>query len=112
MDRFHARFSKRIEDTVKQIESTLGDSVSEIWLFGSLARGDAKATSDIDIMISMKSNYPKQEVRNKLYELCEADDKGLTVDIRFCIAGKLTTYSKSFNSSVIKEKVVMKKYGD
>lgn len=47
--------------TVKQIKNIVTDyfkdkPVSEIYLFGSYARGDAKEESDIDILFSLERN--------------------------------------------------------
>ena len=108
MNKNSPRFKPRIDETVAILLQELGDRIHEIWLFGSVARGDAKLTSDIDIMVSMKSEVPSRPERFELYDkICDEDENGLGVDLKFCVQGNVNTYSSTFNQEVLRDKVVV-----
>ena len=61
-----------------------GFGISHLWLFGSLARGEAGADSDVDVMIAIArgrkfSLFDLGEVR---VELCELLDRNVDVVIQ------------------------------
>lgn len=60
---------------IKQILSTHGDRISFAYLFGSLARAEATAASDLDIAIYCRNGDPEQCFTTKLdlqADLCRA----------------------------------------
>ncbi len=46
-----------------------GDSVKDVILFGSQARGDSKKFSDYDVLIILKNDYSGKD-ENKILDLC------------------------------------------
>ncbi len=48
-----------LRDFVMRLQSQVGDRLVDVTLFGSKARGDANATSDIDVLVLVSSDDPK-----------------------------------------------------
>lgn len=68
-----------LDDLVKQLHTIFGNSLQQIWLYGSYARGDFRANSDVDIMVI--ANKTTEELRifhdalgTMVYELIIAHD--------------------------------------
>lgn len=62
MMRLPEKIRRGLEKTVR--EMMLREDVYGIGSFGSWRRGDAAPTSDIDLLIIVKSNLPHQYVEN------------------------------------------------
>lgn len=60
-----------IKDLLDAIKKVLGDSLISVVVYGSVARGEARADSDIDILVIVE-NLPASRVgRVKLFEIAE-----------------------------------------
>jgi len=60
-----------IKDLLDAIKKVLGDSLISVVVYGSVARGEARADSDIDILV-IAENLPASGVRRvKLFEVAE-----------------------------------------
>lgn len=104
------RYVSTINDIVQLLERELPDVMYEIWLFGSLARGEGKATSDIDIMVNCKS-YPTRELRFHLYDVMhDIFPDGDGFDLKFCVDGIINSGSDLFDREVNRDKVIIKTY--
>jgi len=57
---------KQILDELKQqLAETYGDRLARVVLFGSQARGDARADSDIDVLVVLRGDVePAREILN------------------------------------------------
>ena len=70
---------ERVLRVIREREAVLhGLGVAHLWLFGSLARGEPRAASDVDVMIAIPrgrkfSLFDLGEVRVELCELLERD---------------------------------------
>ncbi len=60
---------KILLDLKKHLIQYYGDSVKDVVLFGSQARGDSTENSDYDILIVLDSDYSSKD-ENKIYDLC------------------------------------------
>ena len=75
---------KRVIRTIREHEQALRAlGVARLWLFGSVARGDARPDSDVDVLIAISrgrkfSLFDLGEVR---VELCELLGREVDVDI-------------------------------
>jgi len=58
------------EQDIKQVDERLGQTIDaeSVILFGSHARGDAGAHSDVDLLIVAESEQPRFKRSRKLYE--------------------------------------------
>lgn len=66
----------RLADVVKNLKDMLADELSQVILFGSLARGEATPRSDVDLLIVVKENKEKnvrKKIRSKLGKKWDAD---------------------------------------
>lgn len=57
-----------LKSLIERLKEHFGDDLDRIVLFGSYARGDQWAESDIDLFVVV-SKYEKRETREKLNEL-------------------------------------------
>jgi predicted nucleotidyltransferase len=60
---------------LEQVQRLLGESLSGILLFGSAARGERRDSSDIDLMIVVRSDLP---LTRALYERWDQGIEGVT----------------------------------
>lgn len=72
------RRERAFEEFARRVEDELGETVSDIILFGSTARGEATETSDLDVLLVMK-NPIQVELRETVSEV--AFDVGLDYDV-------------------------------
>ena len=63
-----SKIVKRIKEVIREVLKCCGD-IDEIILFGSYARGEAKETSSMDILIIAKSDLPFIERIKRVIEL-------------------------------------------
>lgn len=113
LDKDSKRFKKIIKDLIIFLESKLSDKLSEIWLFGSVARGEGKITSDIDIMVSINGEMISREKRFEIYgDLIDVDPSGEMIDLVFKLFDddENFTYSDIFRREFNKDKILLKSY--
>lgn len=100
-----------IQQALVCIEDILGPELKSIYLFGSLARGQAKISSDIDLLLDMKHDYPSRVIRSEVYEALDSlavRDKMFSVV--FSKGGKVESFSTVFNKAVETDKILLKEY--
>ena len=56
----HKELSKHIRSMVEELRNIYGDYLIEVILYGSYARGEQTAESDVDIALILKSGYSKK----------------------------------------------------
>ena len=61
--------TKILTDLKIHLQKNYGNSVKEVILFGSHARGDSNDDSDYDILILLEKDYSGQD-ENKILDLC------------------------------------------
>jgi len=54
---------KAIEDFTKKAKNLLKDNLVDILIYGSVSRGEAKTDSDIDIIVIVKKNVFKNQMK-------------------------------------------------
>lgn len=88
--------NKRLEKIIKKIKNEIsslcGDNLSKIILFGSYARGNARESSDIDLLILLNKYSKKDEekIRNIIFKY----------EIEFEVAISALIYEKSVWHSI------------
>lgn len=60
---------KILIDLKQHLQKHFGDSVKDVVLFGSQARGDSREYSDYDILIILDKDYSGND-ENKILDLC------------------------------------------
>ena len=86
-------------------------NISEIWLFGSVARGTCNAFSDIDLLVLTSGNF--KEVSFKIEELELREEIGFPkVDIIVRTPESISNPDYYFNTSVQKDKIILWERGD
>jgi predicted nucleotidyltransferase len=69
--------SAAINEYAKSLQQSLGHQLVGLWLFGSKARGDSDADSDIDLLVVLRNAQP--EIRWYIWDL--GSDVSLGYDI-------------------------------
>ena len=103
-----------LSSLVEKVKSTFGDSLVSIILYGSYARGDFDAESDIDVMVIL--DLPSDEITRYNYEIDKlASRLSLETDICTTVSISLQdnmTFSKyssflPFFSNIVSEGVTL-----
>ncbi len=87
-----------MEETYSALSSVFGKKLSEVWLYGSYARGDFDAESDIDIMALV--DLPKEQLamyRRKVSDLSSDLDLKYEVILSIKLQDK-DTFSRFSNT--------------
>jgi len=64
-----ARINEILSDLKNHLIHNYGDSVKDVVLFGSQARGDSNKFSDYDVLIILKKDYTGKD-ENRILDLC------------------------------------------
>lgn len=107
-----SRFAPKLESKLNELIYYADYlNISEIWLFGSVARGTCNAFSDIDLLVLTSSN--SKEVSFKIEELELREEIGFPkVDIIVRTPESISNPDYYFNTAVQKDKIVLWKRGD
>jgi predicted nucleotidyltransferase len=68
------RLAERLEGLRAAMPSLLNAPGQEVWLFGSLARGDWDAFSDVDLIAVAPTQHQADELGERILGACLADD--------------------------------------
>lgn len=75
-----------VQSFVRRALEAYPDAIDSIRLFGSKARGDARADSDIDLLVVVPDDEQKEEITRKLrdiaYDLLEEFDYHFVLSIK------------------------------
>ena len=84
--------TKILIDLKNHLIKNYGESVKDVILFGSRARGDSKEYSDYDVLIVLKDNYSGQD-ENQILDLCyDIDLKyNILLDVHIISSSELNT---------------------
>jgi len=67
------RMNEKVRSLVARVKDHLvqqyGDNITAVVLYGSHARGEARESSDIDLLVVVREHIPPQEVRASLSDL-------------------------------------------
>lgn len=58
--KIHPEFLKRLDGILSQLIPIVEHDANEIWLFGSVARGDYNGLSDLDFLVIIDTNETKE----------------------------------------------------
>jgi predicted nucleotidyltransferase len=58
-----------LQDLRRRLESTYGDRLSDVVLFGSYARGEATEDSDIDVLVVLRGDVDRYDELDRLGSL-------------------------------------------
>ena len=87
-----------IKESCSRILSTYGSKIKAIWIYGSFARGDAKPTSDIDVMTLVDDatvDIPDSELAQISADILEINNdvkKKTKINVHFQPAKRLTDW--------------------
>jgi len=82
-----------LADLKNHLQFNYGNSIKDIVLFGSQARGDSKEYSDYDILIVLNSDYSKSD-ENQILDLC------YDIDLKYNILLDVHLISKNELNSI------------
>lgn len=77
-DRQSAR-SEALHEFAARVRSELGSQLVDVRLFGSVARGDARPDSDIDVLLVVQPHAERRRLENQVIDI--AFDVNLTHDV-------------------------------
>ncbi|MEI6286129.1 MAG: nucleotidyltransferase domain-containing protein [Bacillota bacterium] len=71
------KIASLVEEIIEQSEKIFGDSLCEVIIYGSYARGDYNSESDFDVMLLVKNDdYEIEKLHTKLVELsCDIQER-------------------------------------
>ncbi|MBI3412890.1 MAG: nucleotidyltransferase domain-containing protein [Candidatus Aenigmarchaeota archaeon] len=87
-----------LKDSCKKILSKHSEKIKAIWIYGSFARGEAKPTSDIDVMTLIDdattdvSNEELSKINSDISAISEAVKESTKINIHFQPAKRLTDW--------------------
>lgn len=64
-----SRHREVFEDFAEKAEDELGDSLKQLYLYGSVARGDETEESDVDVFAVVSDEDALSELRDLAYDL-------------------------------------------
>jgi predicted nucleotidyltransferase len=92
----------------RKIKEKFGDKVERIVLFGSYARGDYSAESDIDILVVVRDDSIENDIRKVIYSFIPITKRLISVKIlRIDRYTKMKEMNLSFIRSVEREGIVI-----
>jgi predicted nucleotidyltransferase len=98
-----------ITQTSQGLKNLYGEQLDQLLLFGSQARGDAKADSDIDILIVLKNSFDYSKESDKISHfianLCL--EYNILISCAFATHEQLQNYNNAFFRNIRREGVVI-----
>ncbi len=107
--KFEGKYGKTLDRFTKSVVAELGSSVDSMVVYGSVARGEAREDSDIDILILSKEG---SRIANKVLEInYDLDLQSDTVSIHIYYTPeefeKLLSVGSPFAEDVVNQGVVL-----
>jgi len=96
------------EITSETLTSQIGDVVTDVILFGSVARGNVTLDSDIDLLVLIRHEKDSSRTRRKLHEMIYPISLAANTPITFIVTSReeFTAWIKikySFAQEIVKE---------
>lgn len=89
------------------VNNAIDLQMEELWLFGSVARGDYNAISDLDLMV-ITSSGNRKSISVKVELLDVRDDIGYPhVDVVVRTFDNLNSEGQIFNREVLRDRIVL-----
>ncbi len=101
------RFQTKLQ---RDVEYILGKSIPglvQICLFGSVARGDYKWNSDLDIAIVTEEPFTDHYLRGEIVDVLDDTVNGVSTDVVFRVKENNQSLSRTFDILYERDKVVL-----
>ncbi len=100
------RFQKKLLHDIQYLSECKIPGLLQICLFGSLALGDYKWNSDIDLAVITKSPVTDHSLRGEIIDMLDMDMDGVSSDVVFRTKEN-SGLSNTFNIAFERDKVVV-----
>lgn len=106
-EKLPARFQNKIETDLEYLLSKDIPGLVQICLFGSIARGDYKWNSDIDLAIITETPLTNHSLRGEIIDVLDEELEGVSTDIVFRTKDCNKSLSSTFDKLYERDKVIL-----
>lgn len=101
------RFQQKIKMDINYILSLGVDGLEQICLFGSLARGDYRWDSDVDLAIITHEPLTDHYLRGSIIDQLDEEVNGVSTDVVFRSINSTDCLSDTFTKLFDRDKVIL-----
>lgn len=106
-EKLPARFQNKIETDLAYLLGRDIPGLVQICLFGSVARGDYKWDSDIDLAIITEAPLTDHSLRGEIIDVLDEELDGVSTDIVFRTKDNNKSLSNTFDKLYERDKVIL-----
>lgn len=89
-----SRHREAFEEFAERAQDELGESLEKLILYGSVARGEERENSDVDVFVVVDSSEDLEKLRNLAYDIGVLD-YSVSISVQGTVSSKFNGFSES-----------------